>query len=167
MTNHSRTIAAGSYIDILPGSRVLAGLIIENSGGNDCYWGYIPPPPVTVDGEFNPVVHPSGSPLMSFPQNVPVVPGMVYEDPYGVFSDATVIAVDGGNVRIASNATDELNGVTSFLFTAPDVDATTGMTLMPGARENFTTAVGGRFLQRGLRIYSTGGTTVKICMFDK
>ena len=73
----------------------------------------------------------------------------------------------GGNVRIASNATDELNGVTSFLFTAPDVDATTGMTLMPGARENFTTAVGGRFLQRGLRIYSTGGTTVKICMFDK
>jgi len=166
--NFAITIAALGTYDF-PGAIHKINLLgIENSGGGDVYLGAIPPAPVTrlansdVALEYLALVtDTSGTAPAGAATSNAIYPGMVVSDGDGnVTVGTTVLSCNANKVIIDQVGAASADGGV-FTFTAPAIDATTGITIPAGQRLWLTAAQHAYLLQQGLRFYSTDGTTLK------
>jgi len=163
--NFTVTLAATGSVVIQSELHGIAALVIENSGAGDAYYG---DPGVVIDlagADYGANASTPGSPDIVWGSSVDLTgvrQGMVLSGSMAVAFPATskVLSVNGNKITMDGNAT-STEGAEDCIFTSV-LDDTTGITIAAGSTERFSSAWGSRFLQQGMKIYSTDGTTLKI-----
>lgn len=173
--NYALTIGAAGYVDIMPELTPVTLMLVQNAqSGADIYFGLVPEGnrvlPATDFPEAS-ALTPSdyqmkirnGSAIVTANGPFPawIRQGSILTGHAGIPASTSVLSVNNNQLVMSANATADAEDF-DLTFAAPAVDATTGILITPGGIERFSTEHGSRYLQQGLRIFSTAGSTVQI-----